>query len=414
MMISSTFIILVVLSSLVLEYVLNISSGFLNINNLKPEIPEEFKNSLDEKTHQRAQDYLKATTRFGFLTSSIDLFFLLAFWALGGFPFLDGFVRKMGMGPLATGLMFIGVLAFAKGILALPSNIYTTFVIEEKFGFNTTTVSLYLRDLVRSVLVSCLLGIPLLAAILWFFQKTGGYAWIICWVVSTLFILLVQYIVPTWILPLFNTFTPLEDGELKQAIKDYADTIAFPIRSIFVMDGSKRSTKSNAFFTGFGRNRRIVLFDTLISRHSTAELVAVLAHEMGHFKKKHITRRLFHAILHMGILFYLMSLCLGHRPLFQAFQMDTPSVYAGLILFGLLYSPVEQILAVFLSAVSRRDEYEADRFAVETTPDRSALITALKKLSTDNLSNLAPHPLYVLLHYSHPPILDRIRAIREA
>jgi len=221
-----------------------------------------------------------------------------------------------------------------------------------------------------------------------------------------------QYIVPTWILPLFNKFTPLEPGELRTAITNYADSIAFPLTNIFIMDGSKRSTKSNAFFTGFGKNRRIVLFDTLIERHTTQELVAILAHEMGHFKKKHIIRRMVYSTAHMGILFYLISICLTYSGLFEAFYMKHQSVYAGLIFFGMLYSPVELVLSMVLQAMSRRDEHEADRFAVKTTPDRNAMITALKKLSADNLSNLYPHPLQVALHYSHPPILERIRAIQ--
>jgi len=234
-----------------------------------------------------------------------------------------------------------------------------------------------------------------------------------CWGGSTIFLLVVHYVVPTWILPLFNKFTPLEDGELKKAITAYATSINFSLDNIFVMDGSKRSTKSNAYFTGFGKNRRIVLFDTLIKEHNVNELVAILAHEMGHFKRKHIMKRIAAGILQMGFIFFLLSIFISHKGLFDAFFMDQHSIYAGLIFFGMLYSPIDLFISMIMQAMSRNDEYEADRFAVNTTPDKEAMVNALKKLSVHNLSNLFPHPFYVFLNYSHPPVLERIKAIRS-
>ena len=222
-----------------------------------------------------------------------------------------------------------------------------------------------------------------------------------------------QFIAPTWIMPLFNKFTPLEDGDLRSAILSYAKSVQFPLENLFVMDGSKRSSKSNAFFTGFGKHKRIALFDTLIEKHSIQELVAVLAHEIGHYKKKHILQSMIISVIHMGVMLFLLSIFLSHEGLFTAFYMDEMSIYAGLIFFGMLFSPIEEILSVVMQLFSRKNEFEADRFAVETTREHESMINALKKLSVHNLSNLTPHPLYVFFNYSHPPVLERIKAIRE-
>jgi len=411
---SGSIISLIILTSLILEFILNLTAGFLNLKCMSTTIPDEFNDVIDRKGYARAQEYLRQNTKLGFIESLIDLSVLLIFWASGGFSFLDVLVRGWGLGTVETGLTYIGLLVVLKGLVTLPLGIYSTFVIEQKFGFNTTTPLLFITDLIKSLVVACLLAGPLLASVLWFLENAGEGAWLVCWLVSAVFIMAVQTVVPTWILPLFNTFTPMESGKLKDAITRYADSIAFPLSAIFIMDGSKRSTKSNAFFTGFGKNRRIVLFDTLVQRHATEELVAILAHEMGHFKKKHIVKRMIYSSVHMGALFYLISVCISYPGLFEAFSMEYQSIYAGLVFFGMLYSPIELVLSVTFQAVSRHDEYEADRFAVATTPDRNQLVTALKKLSADNLSNFTPHPMEVFLHYSHPPVQERIRAIRSA
>ncbi|MGD9301959.1 MAG: M48 family metallopeptidase, partial [Desulfobacterales bacterium] len=280
------------------------------------------------------------------------------------------------------------------------------------FGFNQTTRATYFLDLLKGLILAILLGTPLLAGLLSFFEYAGASAWWLCWIAVTLYMLGVQFIAPTWIMPLFNKFTPLEAGELKSAILSYADSIKFPIENVYVMDGSKRSAKSNAFFTGFGAHRRIVLFDTLIRRHTTEELVAVLAHEMGHYKKKHIIQTLVIGILQMGLMLFLLSFFISYQGLFDAFFMPRTSVYAGLIFFAMLFSPLGFFLGLIMQRLSRRNETEADRFAVETTGDAQSMVDALKKLSVHNLSNLLPHPLYVFLHYSHPPVLQRIKAIR--
>jgi STE24 endopeptidase len=263
----------------------------------------------------------------------------------------------------------------------------------------------------KGVVLSVLLGLPLVSGILWFFEYAGPSAWWLSWLAVVLFMLVIQYVAPTWIMPLFNRFEPLQDGELKSAILAYARRIQFPLDNIFVMDGSKRSRKANAFFTGFANRKRIVLFDTLIEQHSVTELLAVLAHEIGHYKKKHILESLILGILQTGILFFLLKILIVYPPLFDAFGMPAVSVYGGLVFFALLYSPVDAATGLLMLARSRHNEYEADRFAVATTHKGRELVEALKKLAANNLSNLVPHPFYVVLNYSHPPVLDRIRAI---
>ena len=326
---------------------------------------------------------------------------------------IDSFVRSFNFNSIISGLFFTGILVFLKFVISLPFTLYTTFVIEEKFGFNKTTPKLFITDLIKSVILLVTLGGILLSTILWFLEFGGPWAWIMCWAVSTLFLLVVQYIVPTWIMPLFNKFTPLEDGPLKESIISYAKSIDFSLSNIFVMDGSKRSSKSNAFFAGFGKNKRIVLFDTLIKEQSIEELVSVLAHEMGHFKKKHIIKRMVLGIFQMGFIFYLISIFISHEGLFHAFFMEEISIYAGLIFFGMLYSPIDLFVSILFQISSRKDEYEADLFAAKTIKDSQPLISALKKLSAHNLSNLTPHPFYVFLNYSHPPVLARINTLKS-
>jgi len=300
-----------------------------------------------------------------------------------------------------------------KMVISLPFSIYATFVIENRFGFNRTTKGTFALDLIKTLALAILLGGPLLAGILAFFEYAGTHAWLYCWGAATGYMLVVQYVAPTWILPLFNKFDPIEEGPLKNAILSYARSIQFPLKNVYVMDGSKRSTKSNAFFTGFGKHRRIVLFDTLIKQHSIEELLGILAHEMGHYKKKHLLVMLILGIAEIGLMFFLLSFFISYTKLFEAFYMDQISVYAGMIFFGMLYSPIVFFLGLFTLMISRRNEYAADRFAIKTTGDSQSLAMALKKLSVDNLSNLLPHPLYVFLNYSHPPILERLKAIKE-
>lgn len=412
MYLSEQSITIIILSTLIGAYFIDTLADFLNLGNLNQPLPKEFEDQYDHQKYIDSQNYLKTNTKLGLITSSVDLAAILLFWFSGGFQAIDSFVRSFGLNSIISGLFFTGILLFFKLIISLPFTVYSTFVIEEKFGFNKTTPILFITDLIKSVAISTFLGGILLSLILGFLEFGGRFAWVMCWAASVLFLLIVQYIVPTWIMPLFNKFSPLEDGPLKDAILRYAKSIHFSLSNIFVMDGSKRSSKSNAFFTGFGKNKRIVLFDTLIKEQTTEELLAVLAHEMGHFIKRHIIKRLVIGIFQMGFIFYLISIFISHEGLFHAFFMTESSIYAGLIFFGMLYAPIDLFMSVLLQISSRKDEYEADRFARKTTNGNQPLISALKKLSAHNLSNLTPHPFYVFLNYSHPPVMDRISALR--
>jgi STE24 endopeptidase len=403
----------IILFFLIADFLLQLAADRLNLEALTDEIPKPFQNIFDPEKYRQAQAYLRTNTRFGQVAGAVDLLLLLGFWFVGGFALVDNWVRSFGWGSLVTGLLFIGVLAGLKTLVDQPFNLYATFVIEHRFGFNQTSPAVWIKDRFKALLLAMGFGTPLLAGILAFFQYAGSSAWIWCWALVTLFMIVVQFIAPTWIMPLFNRFELLEPGELKDAIMDYARAIGFTLDTIYVMDGSKRSSKANAFFTGFGRHRRIVLFDTLIAGHTTDELVAVLAHEMGHYQLRHILKMMTLGILQTGVLLFLMSLFIHTPALTEAFYVERPSVYAGLVCFGLLYGPVDFFLGLIGLWVSRRHEFAADRFAIDTTGKVRPMVDALKKLSVHNLSNLSPHPFYVFLSNSHPPVLQRIAALED-
>jgi STE24 endopeptidase len=404
---------IIILGTILFEFILSQIADRLNLKNMSPNLPEEFHGFYDEEKYRTSQNYTRTYTRFGFIVEIFDLTVLLLFWFLGGFNWLDVQIRAYALSPIWNGLIFMGVLVAAKSIISLPFSLYSTFVIEEKFGFNKTTLKTFVLDRLKGLLLGILIGAPLMAGVLAIFEYLGSYAWLVGWGVVTLVSLIMSYIAPTWIMPLFNKFEPLEDGELKDAIFEYAKSVDYPLASVYKIDGSRRSAKSNAFFTGFGKNKRIALYDTLMDQHTTEELVAILAHEIGHYKKKHVIRRLLTGILQTGVMFYLLSIFLSHEGLFDAFYMQHMSVYAGLIFFGMLYGPIELILSIGSNIWSRRNEYQADRYACKTTGESEPLIIALKKLTVNNLSNLTPHPFYAFLNYSHPPMLQRIAAMRD-
>lgn len=403
----------VILVALVLEFVLHLIANLLNLKALKLELPPTLEGVYEPEEYRNSQEYTRANTRFDFMASSLGLLFLLSFWFAGGFNYLDQVIRTWGFVPVVNGLLYIGILLIAYSLLMLPFSIYATFVIEERFGFNRTTPRTFLLDRVKGLALATLLGAPLLAGILVFFEYSGTYAWLYCWIATTIFLVVMQFVAPTWIMPLFNKFTSMESGQLKEAILKYANSVNFPIENVFVMDGSKRSSKSNAFFTGFGRKKRIALFDTLIEKHAVPELVAVLAHEIGHHKRRHILQGMIISILHTGLMFFLLSVFLDSPGLYEAFYMKQQSIYAGLLFFGLLYTAIELPLSIAMHVLSRKNEYDADRFAAETIDEPRSLVDALKKLSASNLSNLTPHPFYVFLNYSHPPLLQRVQAIQR-
>lgn len=403
---------ILILLALLIEYGVGLAASLLNLGSLDPRLPGEFEGSYDAEKYAKSQQYTRATTRFQLLESTFSLALVIGFWQLGGFTWLDGFTRALELNAIVTGLVFMLMLVVGLKLLHLPFQLWSTFVIEECFGFNRTNARTFWLDQFKGIVLGGLLGGALMAAILFFFVKTGESAWLWCWGTTTVFTLVAMFVAPTWIMPLFNDFTPLDEGELREAILGYARSVAFPLEGLFMIDGSKRSSKANAFFTGFGKNKRIALYDTLVEGQSTSELVAVVAHEIGHYKRKHIIKSLVIGILHFGLLFWLLSIFLQSQGLFEAFGVAQPSVHAGLIFFALLYTPIEMVLSVAMSAFSRKNEFEADAFAAETTGSPEELVSALKKLSSENLSNLTPHPFYVWLRYSHPPVLQRIEALR--
>lgn len=403
-----------ILGALIGNFLISAWADLLNLKALSPQLPAEFAKLYQEGDYAKSQHYTRAKTLFGLLTNGVDLAVLLLFWRLGGFNWLDQILRGFGLGEVMNGLLYLGALALAKTLISTPFSIYATFVLEERYGFNRTTPRTFVLDLVKGMALTVVLGGPLLALLLFFFQWAGPLAWLYGWGLVAAFIVILQFVAPTWIMPLFNTFTPLAEGELKERVMAYAKAVGFSLEGLFVIDGSKRSSKSNAFFTGFGRQKRIALYDTLIERHSVAEVISILAHEIGHYQKGHILQGMAISIAHLGSMLYLLSLALTSQGLFDAFGMAERSVYSGLIFFSLLLSPLELLLSTLMNLWSRHNEFEADRFVVETGGGGEELVLALQKLSLHNLANLTPHPFYVALHYSHPPLLTRIAAIRAA
>jgi STE24 endopeptidase len=392
-------------------HLLDVIANRLNAKSLRNELPDSFRGIYDEAEYQRLLDYTAVRSRFELLESTFMLAVLLAFWFCGGYAWLDELVRAAGLPEIGSGLIFIGALWLGHALLSVPFDAWETFVIEERFGFNKSTPGLFFADLFKSLALGVVIGGPLLALLLLIFEQSGPLTWLIAWVAVTAVLVAFVYLAPVLILPLFNKFTPLEDGELKEAILAFGRREGFPIGGVFVMDGSKRSTKSNAFFTGLGRTRKVVLFDTLIANHSTDELIGVLAHEIGHYKLRHIQQHLVVAVANLGI-FLLLAAHFIHAPgLFAAFGVERPSGYVGIALFLLFYNPLSRLLHILRGFQSRRHEFDADRFAARTTGKPGALAAALKKLSKANLSNLSPHPLHVVLYHSHPPVLARVKAL---
>jgi len=405
---------IVILSAILFQFSLDLISNILNLRAMQLDPPAVLRDIYSPAAYGKSQQYTRENTQFSLMVSIFSLALLLAFWFMGGFNWLDQAVRAWGLGSIISGLLYTGILIVAYGIVMLPYSIYSTFAIEQRYGFNKTTPATFIADRLKGLLLAAVLGGPLLACILALFELAGATAWLYCWAAVTAYLLVIEFIAPNWIMPLFNKFTPLEEGELRSAILDYANSVKFPLQNLFVIDGSRRSSKSNAFFTGFGRNKRIALFDTLIVQHTIPELVSVLAHEIGHYKKKHIIWGMVISILHFGLLLFLLSLFINSPGLYQAFYVQQPSIYTGLIFFGLLYTPAEFLLSILMNMLSRKFEYDADRFAAQTITDPSAMTATLKKLSADNLSNLTPHPFFVFLNYSHPPLLQRMEAIEKA
>lgn len=400
-----------ILTILITEYLLSLVIDTLNLRNASPVLPKEFEGFYDAEKYKKSQSYLQETTKFSLLKGGFTTVILILFIVAGGFRWMDEFARNFHLSEILTGLIFAGILMLLFQAFSIPFAYYRTFVIEEKYGFNKTTKKTFFLDLVKGLTLGLVIGGIIFAVIIYFFEIYQQWAWFYSWIAVVTFEIFMMFIAPVVIMPLFNKFIPLEEGTLKRAIEDYAESQNFLLKGIFKMDASKRSAKSNAFFTGFGKFRRIVLFDTLIEKHTTEELVSVLAHEIGHYKKKHIMKQLLLSIVASGTMFYVLSFFIGNRGLFDAFSIREVSVYGSLILFSFLYGPIHFIFSIIENIFSRKYEYEADYYAVLTYRQPRQFILALKKLSVDNLSNLTPHPLKVFFEYSHPPVLKRINAI---
>ncbi|MBN1132665.1 MAG: M48 family metallopeptidase [Bacteroidales bacterium] len=409
-MFNTIFIILIAI--LILGYIFEQILNWLNLKHILPSLPDELKDIFDKEEYRKSQFYKKDNIRFSFLTSTVSTIVVLVVFFLGGFGWLSNQLSGLTSHYVLFVLLFFGTIAFVADLLSTPFSAYDTFVIEERYGFNRTSIKTFVLDKLKGWLLGLLIGGGLLSLITWIFQLTGQWFWLLAWGAVTIFSLFMTMFYSNLIVPLFNKQTPLEDGELRQTIESFAARVGFKLDNIFLMDGSKRSSKANAYFTGLGPKKRIVLYDTLINDLTADEIVSVLAHEIGHYKKRHTTKGLILSTIQTGITLYLFSLFVGNDAFSRALGGEQASFHLGLIAFGILYSPISTSLGIGFNAISRRNEYQADHYAgVHHNPE--VLISALKKLSKNNLINLTPHPAYVFIHYSHPPLLQRIIALRN-
>ena len=409
-MYNSIFIIIV--SIVIFGYLLERFLSYLNSTKLSYKLPEELKDVYDAEKYKKSQEYKRVNDRFSLITSSFSLVIILLMLFLKGFSFVDELVRSFTGNIVLIALLFFGILMFVSDIINTPFAIYDTFVIEEKFGFNKTTPKTFILDKIKSWFLALIIGGGLLALVVWFYKVTTDMFWIYAWVAISLFIVFMSMFYSTIIVPLFNKQTPLEQGKLRDAIEKFSNKVGFKLDNIFVIDGSKRSTKANAYFSGIGAKKRIVLFDTLIKDLSINEIVAVLAHEIAHYKKKHVLTGIIVNIIQTGITLYIFSLFVDNPQLSLALGSDITSFHLGLISFGILYSPISLVTELIANVFSRKNEFIADSFTKENF-NAEALVKALKKLSSKNLSNLTPHPVYVFFHYSHPTLLQRVRALKK-
>ena len=402
----------ILISILIISFIVDKVLDALNAKHYKDPIPPELSDVYEEEDYLKSQNYKKANDRFSSIASSISLVVTLFFFYLDGFAFVDEWARTFSDNTIIIALLFFGSIMFASDLLSTPFSYYHTFIIEEKFGFNKTTLKTFLVDKIKGWLMSAILGGLLLSIIIWFYESVGSNFWLYAWGIIAVFVFFINMFYARLIVPLFNKQTPLCDGSLKTKIQDYAQKVGFKLDKIVVIDGSKRSTKANAYFSGFGSEKRVTLFDTLIKDLEEEEIVAVLAHEVGHYKRKHILFNLIINILIMGFTFWLLSLFIGNPILTEALNVALPSFHIGLIAFGILYSPISELTGLVMNFISRIFEYQADNYAKETF-DAAPLISGLKKLNKNSLSNLTPHPAYVFVYYSHPTLLQRYHNMKK-
>ncbi len=402
----------IIIAIIIINFIVDKVLDALNAKHFNDQLPEDLQDVYDDTEYKKSQSYKSTKYKFGVLTSTFSIILTLAFLLLDGFEFVDNISRSYSTNPIIIALIFFGIIMIASDILTTPFSYYSTFVIEEKFGFNKTTKKTFVLDKIKGWLMSVILGGGILALIIWFYNATGKHFWLYAWGLVAFFSIFMNMFYSKLIVPLFNKQTPLEEGDLRDKISAYAKTVGFKLDKIFVIDGSKRSTKANAYFSGFGSEKRVTLYDTLINDLEDEEIVAVLAHEVGHYKKKHIIFNLVTSILLTGLTLYILSLFISNPMLSQALGVETASFHVGLIAFMLLYSPISEVTGLIMNVFSRKFEYQADDYA-KNTYKGEPLITSLKKLSKNSLSNLTPHPAYVFMHYSHPTLLERIKNLRK-
>lgn len=402
----------IIIAILIVSFIIDQALDYLNAKHFGDKLPKELEDIFDEQEYQKSQRYKTERYKFGLLTSTISLIATLLFFFFDGFAYVDNLARSISNNEILIALVFFGIIMIASDILSTPFSYYSTFVIEEKYGFNKTTRKTFFLDKLKGWLMGAVLGGIILGAIIWFYQTTGENFWLYAWGIITVFTVLMNLFYARFIVPLFNKQTPLEEGSLRLEIEKYASKVGFTLDKIFVIDGSKRSTKANAYFSGFGSEKRVTLYDTLINDLNEKEIVAVLAHEVGHYKRNHIIINLIVAILTTGFTLWLLSLFIGNPLLSEALNVSQPSFHIGLVAFGVLYSPISGITSLIMNYLSRKFEYQADDYAKNTFASEP-LISGLKKLSKNSLSNLTPHPLYVFAHYSHPTLLQRFKNLNK-
>ncbi len=408
---NTTLIFYCIIGILISEYILATTLNFLNAKHFKDNVPEDLSDVYSSEEYKKSQGYKWTNYRFGILTSTYSILLILSVLIFGGFGWIDNLVSSLTNNTTLQSLLFFGIIMIGSDLLNTPFSYYQTFVIEEKYGFNKTTIKTFITDKIKGWFMIIVLGGGILSLVLWFFEWAGTSFWLYTWGLITIFTIFMNLFYSKLIVPLFNKQEPLQDGSLKAKIESYAENVGFELQNIFVINGSKRSTKANAYFSGFGKEKRITLYDTLINDLEEDEIVAVLAHEVGHYKKHHIIFNLVTSILLTGFTLFLLSLFINNPEVSLAIGVYKPSFHAALIGFGMLYSPISEITGLVMNYLSRKFEYQADDFAKETF-SASPLITSLKKLSKNSLSNLTPHPAYTFMHYSHPPLKDRIRNLK--
>ncbi|MEJ1223375.1 M48 family metallopeptidase [Sediminicola sp. 1XM1-17] len=408
---NSSILFYIIIGILSAQFILETILDYLNSKRYQDPVPQELNDVFDSKEYEKSQRYKKTNYQFGLVTSTFTFILTLGFLTFGGFEWIDSMARNISDNPIVVALLFFGIIMIGSDLLSTPFSYYQTFVIEEKFGFNKSTKKLFFLDKLKGWLMTIILGGGILALVIWFFQWAGSNFWIYTWAVVALFSVFMNMFYSKLIVPMFNKQTPLEEGSLKQKLETYAKNVGFELKNIFVIDGSKRSTKANAYFSGFGKQKRVTLYDTLINDLEEDEIVAVLAHEVGHYKRKHIIFNLLASLVLTGITLFILSIFINNPQVSLAIGVSQPSFHAALIGFGILYSPISEITGLVMNFLSRKFEYEADDFAKDTFA-AMPLVSSLKKLSKNSLSNLTPHPAYVFMHYSHPPLIARIRNLK--